>query len=102
MSSAGVINVDQVFYKIGVEHAFGHVLVVSDGDQPGDTIIITELDGEILAERTRPTPNIRYFGNGQPRGTRPKTRERHRSPETSQPLGRTARIARSSPTNPLR
>jgi putative transposase len=72
VSSAGVINVNQVFYKIGVEHAFGHVLVISDGDQPGDTITITDLDGEILTERTRPAPGIRYVGNGRPSGTRPK------------------------------
>ena len=72
MSSAGVVHVDKVFYKIGVDHAFGQVLVVSDGDQPGDTIIITDLDGEILAERTRPAPGIGYVGNGRPRGTRPR------------------------------
>jgi putative transposase len=72
VNSAGVVHVDKVFYKIGVEHAFGQVLVVSDGDQPGDKIIVTDLDGEILAERTRPAPEIRYVGNGRPRGRRPK------------------------------
>ena len=72
VSSAGAVHVDTVFYKIDVDHAFGQVLVTSDGDQPGDKIIITDLDGEILAERTRPGPGIRYVGNGRPRGTRPK------------------------------
>jgi putative transposase len=72
VSSAGVVHVDKVFYKIGVEHPFGQVLVVSDGDQPGDTIIVPDLEGEILAEHTRPAPRIRYVGNGRPPGTRPK------------------------------
>ena len=72
VSSAGVVHVDKVFYKIGVAHAFEHVLVVSDGDQPGDTITVTDLEGEILAERTRPTPGTRYVGNGRPRGRQPK------------------------------
>jgi putative transposase len=73
VNSAGVVRVDEVSYKVDVAHAFGQVLVVSDGDQPGDTIIVTDLEGEILAERTRPAPGIRYVGNGRPRGRRPKT-----------------------------
>jgi hypothetical protein len=72
VSTTGTISVDRVIYKVGVAHAFGHVLVVSDGNQPGDTIIITDLDGEILAEHTRPAPGIRYVGNGRTRGTRPE------------------------------
>jgi len=72
VNSAGAIRVDKVTYKIDVAHAFGQVLVVSDGDQPGDQIIITDLEGEILAEHTRPVPGIRYVGNGRPRGTRPR------------------------------
>jgi transposase InsO family protein len=73
VNSAGVIRVDDVSYKVDVAHAFRHVLVVSDGDRPGDTIIVTDLDGEILAERTRPAPGIRYVGNGRPPGRRPNT-----------------------------
>ena len=72
MNSTGAITVDKVFYKIDVAHAFTQVLVVSDGDQPGNKIIITDLQGEILAQRTRPAPGIRYVGNGRPRGRRPK------------------------------
>ncbi|MBC3191122.1 transposase family protein [Pseudonocardia sp. C8] len=72
VNSAGVLYLDKVHYKIGGEHAFGQVLIVTDGDQPGDKIIVTDLDGEILVERTRPAPGIRYVGNGRPRGRRPK------------------------------
>ena len=64
---------DKVTYKIDVRHAFEQVLIVSDGNQPGARIIITDLEGEILAEHTRPAPGIRYVGNGRPPGTRPTT-----------------------------
>jgi putative transposase len=72
VNSAGVVRVDKVSYKVDVALAFELVLVVSDGDRPGDTITVTDLDGEILAELTRPAPGIRYVGNGRPRGRRPK------------------------------
>jgi putative transposase len=72
VSSAGVIHVDKVFYKIDVDHAFKQVLVVSHGHQAGDKIIVTDLEGEILAEHTRPTPGVTYVGNGRPPGTRPR------------------------------
>jgi putative transposase len=72
VSSAGTIHVDKVFYKLDVNHAFQQVLVVTDGNQTGDKIIITDLEGEILAEHTRPAPDITYVGNGRPPGTRPK------------------------------
>ncbi|WP_425573793.1 Mu transposase domain-containing protein [Nocardioides koreensis] len=68
VSSAGVIHVDKVFYKIDVDHAFQQVLVVTDRDH----ITITDIDGEILAEHTRPTPGVTYVGNGRPSGPRPK------------------------------
>ncbi len=61
-----------MFYKIDVDRAFEQVLVVSDGNQTGDKIIITDLQGQILAEHTRPGPGIRYVGNGRPPGPRPK------------------------------
>lgn len=72
MSTAGTIHVDKVFYKVDVTHAFEHVLVVSDGDMAGDKITITDLEGEILAEHTRPAPGITYVGNGRRSGPRPK------------------------------
>lgn len=74
VNSAGVVTVDNVFYKLNVDHAFKQVLVVADGSQPGDKIIITDFDGEILAELTRPAPEVTYVGNGQPRGPRPRDR----------------------------
>ena len=71
VSTAGTIALDKVFYKIDVDHAFKQVLVVSDGDR----ILIADLQGEILAEHTRPAPGIRYVGNGRPPGPRPKNPE---------------------------
>jgi putative transposase len=68
VSTAGTIHIDKVFYKVDVAYAFEQVLVVNDGNQ----IIITDLDGEILAEHTRPAPGIRYVGNGRRPGPRPK------------------------------
>ncbi len=64
VSSAGVIAVDKVFYKIDVEHRFTQVLVITDGDK----ITITDLQGELLAEHTR--PGSRHHLRGQ----RPTTR----------------------------
>ena len=72
VSSAGTIHVDKVFYKLDVDNAFQLVLVVTDGNQTGDKITITDLDGEILAEHTRPALGITYVGNGRPPGLRPK------------------------------
>ena len=72
VSTAGTIHVDKVFYKVDVDHAFQQVHVISDGNQAGDKIVITNLEGEILAEHTRPAPGIRYVGNGRRPGTRPR------------------------------
>jgi putative transposase len=76
VSTAGTIHVDRVFYKLDVDHAFQQVLVVSDGNQAGDKIIVTDMHGEILAEHTRPAPGTTYVGNGRPRGRTPQD---HRS-----------------------
>jgi transposase InsO family protein len=69
VSAVGNIGLDSVAYRVDAQRAFQQVLVVSDGDK----IIITDLEGEVLAERTRPAPGIKYVGNGRPRGPRPKT-----------------------------
>jgi putative transposase len=69
VSTAGTIRLNSVTYMVDVQRAFQQVLVVGDGD----TIIITDLQGEVLAEHTRPAPGINYVGNGRPRGPRPKT-----------------------------
>jgi putative transposase len=72
VNTSGTIGLDSVHYKVDVDLAFQQVLVVSTGNNTGDTIIITDLQGEVLAEHTRPAPGIRYVGNGQRPGTRPK------------------------------
>jgi transposase InsO family protein len=71
VSTVGTIGLDRVTYKVDVRHAFQHVLVITDGDQPGARIIITDLDGEILTEHTKPAPGIHYVGNDRPPGPRP-------------------------------
>ena len=76
VSTAGTVHVDKVFYKIDVEHVFKQVLVVTDGDK----LTITDLDGQILAEHTRPAPGVTYVGNGRRPGPRPKSTET--SPES--------------------
>jgi transposase InsO family protein len=70
VSAVGNIGLDSVAYRVGAQYAFRQVLVVSDGDK----VIITDLEGEVLAERNRPAPGVKYVGNGRPRGPRPKTR----------------------------
>jgi hypothetical protein len=71
VSAVGNIGLDSVAYRVGAQYAFRQVLVVSDGDK----VIITDLEGEVLAEHTRPAPGTSYVGNGRPRGPRPKTEE---------------------------
>jgi len=62
---------DSVHYMVGGQHRFQQVLVVTDGDQ----VIVSDLNGEILIEHTRPAPGVRYVGNGRPRGPRPENPE---------------------------
>jgi putative transposase len=45
VSTAGTIHVDNVFYKVDVSHRFEQVLVITEGNQTGDRIIITDLQG---------------------------------------------------------
>jgi putative transposase len=71
VTTAGTIGLDSVTYMVDVQRAFEHVLVVSDGNK----IIVTDTHGEVLAEHTRPSPGIKYVGNGRPRGPRPKPEE---------------------------
>ena len=72
VATSGTIHVDNVTYMVNVDHAFKQVLVIADGDQPGDEIVITDLDGVILVEHVRPALAITYVGNGRRPGTRPK------------------------------
>ena len=45
---------------------FQQVLVIAAADK----ITVTDLEGEILIEHTRPAPGVTYVGNGRPRGPR--------------------------------
>ena len=62
---------DAVHYKVDGHRAFQQVLVVTDGDK----LTATDLHGEILIEHTRPAPDVKYVGNGRPRGPRPQNPE---------------------------
>ena len=75
LSSTGVFMLDKVFYKVGSRHGFEQVLVITDGNNTGDNVTITDLQGEILIEHKRPAPGITYVGNGQPRGPRRDNQE---------------------------
>ena len=69
LTSAGTFRLDKVHYMVGGPHRFQQVLIISDGDK----ITVTDLNGEILIEHTRPAPGVTYVGNGQPRGPRTHT-----------------------------
>jgi len=65
----GAIRLRKVTYMVDGQRAGQEVLVVQDGDK----ILVTDLQGTILIEHTRPAPGINYVGNGRPRGRRPQT-----------------------------
>jgi len=69
VGTAGTVTMNSVTYMVDTHRAFQQVLVVSAGNK----VIITDLQGEVLTEHTRPAPGIRYVGNRRPRGPRPKT-----------------------------
>jgi transposase InsO family protein len=66
LSTAGTFVLDSVHYKVDGQRAFEQVLVIKDDN----TTIVTDLQGEILIEHTRPAPGVTYVGNGRPRGGR--------------------------------
>jgi hypothetical protein len=70
LASTGSFYLDKVQYKVDQRRGFQQVLVITDGNKPGDKITVTDLQGEILIEHTRPAPGITYVGNGHPRGPR--------------------------------
>jgi len=71
LSSNGTFTMDSVTYLVDGKRGFEHVLVICDGDQ----VLITDLHGEVLIEHARPTPGVKYVGNGRPRGRRPNKPE---------------------------
>lgn len=70
LTSAGVFMLNRVFYMVGARYGFQQVLVLTDGNEMGDKVTVTDLQGEVLIEHTRPAPGVTYVGNGRPRGTR--------------------------------
>ncbi len=66
LTSAGTFMLNSVQYRVDGQYGFKQVLITTDGDK----IIVTDLQGEILIEHTRPTPGVRYVGNGRPAGRR--------------------------------
>jgi putative transposase len=69
LSSAGTFTLDRVTYMVGGPYFFQQVLVITDDHK----ITVTDLDGEILIEHTRPASGVTYVGNGRPPGMRPRT-----------------------------
>jgi putative transposase len=67
LTSSGTFMIAGVNYMVDGKYGFQHVLIVTDGNK----ITVTDLDGEILIEHTRPKPGITYVGNGRARGGRP-------------------------------
>ena len=64
LSTAGTFRLDSVTYLVGGRYGLQHVLVVTDAQ----ALTITDLNGEILIEHTRPAPGVTYVGNGRPPG----------------------------------
>ena len=83
LSTAGTFRLDSDVYLVGGRYGLKHVLVVVDGNDLTITdLTITDLQGELLIEHTRPAPGITYVGNGRPRHA-PNRRKCHHCPETS-------------------
>ncbi|MGK9149537.1 DDE-type integrase/transposase/recombinase [Plantibacter flavus] len=71
LNSAGTFTLARVIYIVGGQYRLQQVLVIVDGDK----IAVSNLDGEILIEHTRPAAGVTYVGNGRPRGPRPRKTE---------------------------
>ena len=70
LTTGGSFYLDKVHYMVDGRRGLAQVLVITDGDN----ITVTDPQGEILIEHTRPAPGITYVGNGRPRGRRPHDR----------------------------
>lgn len=64
LNSIGTFALDGVTYMVSGHYRYETVLVVTDGE----SVIVTTLHGEVLAEHTRPAAGITYVGNGRPKG----------------------------------
>jgi transposase InsO family protein len=65
----GSIRLRKVTYMVDRQRAGEQVFVIEDTT----TILITDPEGTVLIEHTRPGEGIHYVGNGRPRGRRPRT-----------------------------
>jgi putative transposase len=79
LSSGGAFYLNLVQYLVGTQYGFQRVLVITNGD----TLTVTNPQGQILIEHTRPAPGTAYVGNAKPPGPHTNNPDRHRSPETS-------------------
>ncbi|MBP2355692.1 transposase-like protein [Kribbella aluminosa] len=80
LTSNGAFYLDKTQYMVDGRRGFQHVLVITNGNKTGDTITVTDLQGEILIEHTRPAPGTAYVGNGRPPG--PHTDKPQTSPKS--------------------
>lgn len=71
LTGTGTFMLAGVHYKVDGRYGFEDVVVVVDGD----TITVTDLQGEILIEHTRPAPGVTYVGNGRRPGGRGRSTE---------------------------
>lgn len=68
LTTADTFALDNVHYKVDGQRAYQQVLVTTDGNK----ITVTDMQGEILIEHTRPAPGVKYVGNAKPPGGRPR------------------------------
>jgi putative transposase len=80
LTTNGAFYLNKVQYMVDGRRGFQQVLVITNGNKTGDTITVTDLQGEILIEHTRPAPGITYVGNGRPPG--PHTDKPQTSPKS--------------------
>jgi putative transposase len=79
LTSNGVFILNKVQYMVDGRRGFQQVLVITDGDK----ITVTDLEGEILIEHTRPGPRSDVRRQRPPRRPTPRPLKRHRCPDTS-------------------
>jgi putative transposase len=70
LTTNGTFYLNKIQYMVDGRRGFQQVLVITTGNKAGDKITVTDLEGEILIEHTRPAPGTTYVGNGHPRGPR--------------------------------
>lgn len=84
LTSAGVFMLNKVFYNVGARHGFQQVLVISEGAEVGDKIIVADLEGEARSSSSTPGPTTASptSATADPEA-KAETAKRHRCPDTS-------------------